>query len=158
MDDTDCVIVVPVDTLAVASLKVRLDSALVNAPCAGFVMVELFCQETETDGEAVPVFHNLAVKDNVNPVIVDPELFCNNHVAFPLVAVPLPKKDKFKLPYHPPAAFVVWPVPCQFEPFVPDPTIVQLAGEFAALTAVAPFGAVNALKFSIKAVADVTLT
>ena len=55
------------------------------------VIVALLEYETVTDGDAVPDLHILAVKLNVKPVKVVPELFCNNHVALAFEALPLPK-------------------------------------------------------------------
>ncbi len=68
--------VVPEDMFAVASLNVRLESALVNAPCVGLVADELLLQETVTEGEAdVFDLHILALNDIVKLLIVAPVLF-----------------------------------------------------------------------------------
>ncbi|MFN5325354.1 MAG: hypothetical protein ACK5C5_10575, partial [Bacteroidota bacterium] len=52
-----CVLEVPVEMLAVASLKPSEVRELVNAPWLGFVIEELLDQDTETLGEADPDLH-----------------------------------------------------------------------------------------------------
>jgi hypothetical protein len=91
----------------VASLNVKLDKELANAPWAGFELAALLDHDAVTVGDAVPDFHMVAVMDKLNPVMVVPVLFCNSHVPFPLDAVLLPKKDMFAFPYQPPEVPVV---------------------------------------------------
>ena len=94
------------------------------------------------------------MNDKVNPVIVVAVLFCNTQVHCPFEADPEPKNEILLFEYHPPLAPPAWFVPLQVLPVAVN---VQLVGELPPDTAFPAVGEVNALKFSITAVALVIL-